>query len=172
MTINADIDRIFKEGLKDYSPKAPDYIWSQIDQSMNNRKRRVQRTLIFSAAASVAILIAFGSGFLFTNSGQKPVITNSNQVVVVDSVLLNKAQSNDSAEIDNNQNISESEEIKNANKTDKVVEDKNKTKKTEQNKPKAIRVKSTGSLLAPVYSDSAAMLNDTLAKQDSSNLNQ
>jgi hypothetical protein len=171
MTINADIDRIFKEGLKDYSPKAPDYIWSQIDQSMNNRKRRVQRTLIFSAAASVAILIAFGSGFLFTNSNQKPVITNSNQVVAVDSIQINKAQSVDAAEIDKNKNISESEEVKDANKNDKVVEDKDKTQKAEPSKPKAIRVKSTGSLLAPVYSDSATM-HDTIAKQDSSNLNQ
>jgi hypothetical protein len=171
MTINADIDRIFKEGLNNYSPKAPDYIWGQVDLSLSNRKRRVKRTLVFSAAASVAILIAFGAGFLFTNSDNQNPVINNNQMVAVDSTL-NNDQVAEPAQPESNKEISESEDVKNVNMPDKPENHQNKTIKVEQSKPKSIRVKSAGSLLAPVYSDSAVMPVDTLAKPDSSNLNQ
>jgi hypothetical protein len=165
MTINADIDRIFKEGLNDYSPKAPDYIWDQIDQNLNHRKKKMQLTLVFSIAASIAILIAFGAGFLITPGNHQPDVVNQHAIVAVDSTLINQGQTQEPVVIDNNKNLSIEEKAENKTETSKPTNVKDKNVE-ELSKPKATRVKSTGSLLPPSFGDSATMVNDTLPKTD------
>jgi len=87
MTLHSDIDRIFREGLSDYSEKAPGFIWDNIENVLIKKRKIRQRNLLYSVAAAVALLLSFGSGYLFTNSKsvngliaeQKPKATNGTQ---------------------------------------------------------------------------------------------
>ncbi|HCC31906.1 MAG TPA: hypothetical protein DEQ03_17915, partial [Marinilabiliales bacterium] len=79
MTIHSDIDRIFKDGLADYSPKPPSFIWGTIEQVLERKRKKRQIVLFYSAAASVALLLSFGAGYLFTgvNGSDDLIATNS-----------------------------------------------------------------------------------------------
>lgn len=164
MTINADIDRIFKDGLQDHSPKVPAYIWDHIEQNLDHRKNRNRRTFIYSIAASVAILIAFGTGFLITERQSNNTI-EKNSIAVVDSTL-NKEQS-ESEQVQplaNDEDALKSNEI---NKDEKVSTDKaNQEPKQEQKvKTKAKKATSSGTLLPPMFGKVDSMpVADTIKK--------
>lgn len=65
--MNSEIDKIFKSGLSDYSQKPPAFIWDAIEQTMNRKRVKRHRNIIYSIAASVALLLSFSAGYLFTD---------------------------------------------------------------------------------------------------------
>ena len=66
-----NIDLLFKHGLENHEESAPNYIWGRIDDSLNKSRRK--RLLLFtrSIAASIALLIAFGAGYIISESKYK-----------------------------------------------------------------------------------------------------
>jgi hypothetical protein len=150
MTINADIDRIFKDGLQEYSPKVPAYIWDHIEQNLDHRKNKNRRTLIYSIAASVAILIAFGTGFLMTEN-QTNGTANKNSIAVVDS-SLNKEQTEQEQTLpladDKDQKKVEGAKSDEKNTTVKENSDKKQEHKIKSN---SIKAHSSGTLLPPMF---------------------
>lgn len=62
------IDRLFRQGLKDYKDKAPDYSWSVISAELQHRKRVRYLRITKYAAAVVALLAAFYFGYEFSES--------------------------------------------------------------------------------------------------------
>lgn len=86
MTIHTDVDRIFKDGLADYSQKPPQFVWDNIEQGMNKKRIRQRRTIYYSIAASVALLISFGSGYLLTafHNEQGMIVQNHTHVITPD----------------------------------------------------------------------------------------
>ncbi|MFA6403677.1 MAG: outer membrane beta-barrel protein [Salinivirgaceae bacterium] len=65
--MNSDIDKIFKSGLSDYSQKPPVFIWDAIEHTMNRKRVKRRRNIIYSIAASVALILSFSAGYLFTD---------------------------------------------------------------------------------------------------------
>ncbi len=65
MTMHHDIDKLFQEGLKDYSPKPAGFVWDNIEQKMRTKRVAQRKNFIYSMAAAVALLLSFGAGYLF-----------------------------------------------------------------------------------------------------------
>lgn len=62
------IDRIFRQGLKGYKDKAPDYSWAVISAELQRRKKVRYLRITKYAAAVVALLAAFYFGYEFSES--------------------------------------------------------------------------------------------------------
>ena len=69
------IDEFFSDRLNQHEEKVPPYIWDNIADKLNQKQKRRRLFYIQSAAASVAILIAFFAGYFLTNN------TPGNQIV-------------------------------------------------------------------------------------------
>ncbi len=73
MSIN-NIDKIFRDGMRDSKPEVPGYVWDQIADSLDG-KRKKKRT-VWYVAASVAILLGAGAFLMKTDASQPmPVAT-------------------------------------------------------------------------------------------------
>jgi len=66
MTIHQDIDKLFKKGLSDYAENPPGFVWDNIDRKLNSKRLKRKRNIIYSIAASIALLLSFGAGYMFT----------------------------------------------------------------------------------------------------------
>ena len=62
------IDRIFRQGLKDYKDKAPEHSWSVISAELQYRKKVRYLRITKYAAAIVALLVAFYFGYEFSEN--------------------------------------------------------------------------------------------------------
>lgn len=72
-----NIDKIFKDSFSNMQQTPPAYLWGSIKGSMNMAARAKKRMLIWYAAASIAIITAFGSGFLLSGGfSTQPVVNN------------------------------------------------------------------------------------------------
>jgi hypothetical protein len=58
------IDDLFAEGLYNYEEKAPAYLWNNIQSEIKQTKRIKRYSKIRAIAASVALLMTFGMGYL------------------------------------------------------------------------------------------------------------
>ncbi len=58
------IDNLFAEGLHDYEEKAPSYLWNNIQADIKQSKKVHRYSKIRAIAASVALLMTFGLGYL------------------------------------------------------------------------------------------------------------
>ncbi|MCF8307541.1 MAG: outer membrane beta-barrel protein [Bacteroidales bacterium] len=62
------IDRIFRQGLKEYKDKAPEHSWSVISAELQYRKKVRYLRITKYAAAIVALLVAFYFGYEFSEN--------------------------------------------------------------------------------------------------------
>lgn len=163
MTLNKDIDQIFREGLQDHSEKPPGFIWDNIEQNLNQKRLNRRRNIVYSIAASIALLISFGAGYLLTN------VQNNDLVASNSSAVNNHILSADNSASEAVNNVQEKEktvdvknnkkkEVENTNNKSNLVEDKQldkstntpENKKTEK-KSNIRKVNSGGTLLPPIY---------------------
>lgn len=82
MTAHNNIDKIFKDGLEDYTEKAPAFIWDNIEQELNKTRNTKNRTIFYGIAASMALILSFGAGYLFTNNETKSQIAQINNTAI------------------------------------------------------------------------------------------
>ncbi len=76
------MDGVFRKQLRNYSQSAPDDIWGNIEQVLDNNKK-AKRIIIYKIAAAVAAFAIIGSGYLYlSNNGESfdnnTVITENN----------------------------------------------------------------------------------------------
>jgi hypothetical protein len=98
MTIQQDIDKLFKKGLADYTETPPAFVWDNIERSLNKKRIKRKRNILYSIAASVALLISFGAGFMFTTfQSNVQVASNINpptelvEVIEKENTILNES---------------------------------------------------------------------------------
>ncbi len=58
------IDNLFAENLYNYEEKAPSYLWNNIQADLKKTRRIKKYSKIRAIAASVALLMTFGLGYL------------------------------------------------------------------------------------------------------------
>ncbi|MFN8254847.1 MAG: outer membrane beta-barrel protein [Bacteroidales bacterium] len=58
------IDKLFSDYLQDYEEKVPSYLWVNIQSDLSTIRRRKRISTIRAIAATVALLITFGLGFI------------------------------------------------------------------------------------------------------------
>ncbi len=105
MTLHNDIDKIFKDGLHGYSQKPPGFVWTNIENTLNRQRFKRRRNILYSIAASVAIVLSFGAGYLLTNKPveqlaqtqnfENKIIYNNNVEHVNNNNNINTAKTND-----------------------------------------------------------------------------
>jgi preprotein translocase subunit SecF len=123
--------------------------------------------LIYSIAASVAIIIAFGTGFLITGRQGNNSIDQSS-IAVIDSSLINEQ-----AEQEQVQPLADDKEAKELNEvnenkdnaTDQTKENQN--KQEHKTKAKSIKATSNGTLLPPMFGDERIIPASDSIKNDS-----
>jgi hypothetical protein len=76
MSIN-NIDKIFRNGLRDNQVAAPDYAWEQISDNLASNRRDKRR--FWFAAASVTLLLGVGALWLNMDGGQTQQVAGSEQ---------------------------------------------------------------------------------------------
>jgi hypothetical protein len=70
------IDTLFREGLKDFQPEVPAYVWDNIKSNIKKEKRLKMLSYFRHIAAAIIILLAFGTGYFVSeyysdeNTGQ------------------------------------------------------------------------------------------------------
>ncbi|GET30002.1 outer membrane beta-barrel protein [Prolixibacter sp. SD074] len=75
-----DIDQLFQDRLEDYEVNPPIYLWKNIEDGLNNRKRAHRLALIKGLSIAAAVVLAFVAGWMFTQPHQEQV---TKEVVVV-----------------------------------------------------------------------------------------
>ncbi|GET32237.1 hypothetical protein PbJCM13498_11000 [Prolixibacter bellariivorans] len=75
-----DIDQLFQDRLEDYDANPPMYVWKNIEDGLDNRKRAHRLALIRGLSIAAAVVLAFVAGWMFTQPHQEQVIK---EVVVV-----------------------------------------------------------------------------------------
>ncbi len=168
MTIKHDIDKLFNQGLSDYSEKPPGFVWNNIENKLNNKRFRQKRNIMYAIAASVALLLSFGAGYLFTGSqSQNLMVSNQNSIEhTTAKTNINTVNGNNKTPIKNNNNIKPRN--KTANSTDNTSINKNSDSKNSKqnlnatkskpakkgiNKKNVIKATSAGMLLPPMYAN-------------------
>ncbi len=183
MTIHSDIDKIFKEGLKDYSEKTPSFIWDNIDQELNSKRNKRNRNFFYALAASVALLLSFGAGYLFTNFNTSiQLAENESSPVNNEPKQLNITESNSN---DYKPNIENKPELNNENTSDKLIiaepkknistkKAKTPKKKTNKAHTKVKKVSSSGTLLPPIFAENDSYEESLTSsyKKNTSSLNE
>ena len=77
-----NIDKIFRKGLRYNDATAPDYIWGQLSDTLESRRRNRRR--FWYAAASVALLLGIGAIWLGVDNKIQQQIAGGN--VATDSI--------------------------------------------------------------------------------------
>lgn len=60
----SNIDELFRNGLSDFGEDMPKHIWNNIDEELAGDKKKKRTFIYWSVAASVAIILSFGSGYM------------------------------------------------------------------------------------------------------------
>ena len=159
MTIKQDVDKLFKQGLSDFSEKPPSFVWDNIEQRLNKNRFKRKRNIIYSVAASIAILLSFGAGFLFTDVKSDNLAVESN----VENIAIETQD--DNTEAYKNIDSKEKDKLSSKNSTNKVKGKESSSlgkKKKKSNKPKskktkqrAKKINSAGTLLPPMFASSS-----------------
>ena len=94
MNKNNEIDQYFKQGLGEFTPTPPSYVWDRIASVLASQKRAKRRAIIWwSSAASVAVVMTLG-GLWFIGS-YRPVSDNElfvSDVMSTEAPLTNRAK--------------------------------------------------------------------------------
>jgi len=158
MTVHNNIDKIFKDGLGDYSEKAPAFIWDNIEQELSRKRSIKNRTIFYSVAASIALILSFGAGYLFTNSEPNAQIAQLDNTTRVQESMPEKNNNNTTPLSATETTTKKATESKNASATEtneetKIPKDNEKTQiiasKKEESKVK--KASSSGTLLPPMF---------------------
>lgn len=76
------IDEFFSDKLNNHEENVPPYIWDDIADKLDHKQKKKRLFYIQSAAASVAVLIAFLAGYFLTNNPASDQIVSNNDVQI------------------------------------------------------------------------------------------
>lgn len=61
------VDSLFKSGLQNHEEAIPPFVWNNVSEGITNNTKKKKLYVIRAIAASIAILLSFTTGLLFTN---------------------------------------------------------------------------------------------------------
>lgn len=106
MTIDKyNIDKLFSENLKTFEEEPPVHVWGNVKEELSGVKHKRRVVLIWAVAASIGLIIAFGTGYF---------VANYNTV----EQFISKDESTDQGKIINDNNIRKNLSEFNRSKTD------------------------------------------------------
>ena len=168
MTIKQDIDKLFKQGLSNYSENPPSFIWDSIAGKLNNKKTRVKRNIRYSIAASLAILLSFGAGYMLTtNDSNNLIVGNKNTSTPIENIKIEvdvNSNNNNNPELNINKELSPNDSSSN-----KTIAPKSLNPETEHNPNPKHTIKehsSSGTLSAPMFADKEEFESDSVVDAD------
>ncbi|MBI9068111.1 MAG: hypothetical protein JEZ09_12520 [Salinivirgaceae bacterium] len=162
MTLPSEIDKLFKEGLSDYSQRPPGFVWDNIEQALNKQRFKKQRNVMYALAASLALLLSFGAGYLFTNSetdttyvAQVTELDNLNKNLLADKSSVTAEEVKQKEAVKNIEIPVAIQNQINENVTLNQIQalDKKETKIEKAVKTEAKKVQAEGILLPPIFAD-------------------
>ena len=68
---NNHIDKLFADYLGDFEEKAPSYVWQNIQADLHNQKQLKRNYRLQAIAASIALLLTFGLGYVSSDIAKK-----------------------------------------------------------------------------------------------------
>lgn len=163
MTINSDIDKLFKQGLADHSEKAPDFIWNGIEEALKLKRQKKRRNAMYAMAASVALLLSFGAGYLLTENNTPQVAENNAMVTTAPENVLPKTTNNKETKTNSSNKEaavtakSQPEPQNTARDTEKEVVPVIKNNTPTKKPTKIQRKKAEGTLLPPMFAASESI---------------
>lgn len=166
MTIQQDIDKLFKHGLSDYAEKPPGFVWGGIEQSLNKRRIRRRRNIMYSVAASVAIVLSFGAGYLLTGFQSNNLMVENVPTQNFDIEKSDNSKINDNTNIDNKNNADlenntlKSVEKNNTNSESRSLNNSPKQELSKSEDQNVKKVKSSGMLLPPIFASADEFESD------------
>jgi len=176
MTIQQDIDRLFKQGLHEYSENPPNFVWNNIEHRLNKKRLKQKRNIVYSIAASIALLLSFGSGYMFTHIQKKQIADNSEILLPQNETKENSSKQIKNINTNNNNPIENNTKNKPAVITNKIQNSlknkitSNKPINNKQNESGKIKkVHSAGVLLSPMYAGTAVYDNIEASSNNSNN---
>jgi len=167
MTIQQDIDKLFKDKLDGYSEKPPGFIWDNVDQVLNVKRIRKQKRIFYSIAATVALMLSFGTGYMFTHIQSSDVfVFNETEIpkvdVAINQVSLNEnktkvlEEKKESEAIDKQKNLKKQSQNDQVEKTKEVKEPvQKKTKINSKQDSNVKKINSSGTLLPPMFASAS-----------------
>jgi len=84
-----NIDDLFAYHLSDYEEKAPAYVWKNIQADIKLGKAKKRLTIIRAMAASLALLLAFGLGYYFSDFSENKMISKNEKTITKKSLTTN-----------------------------------------------------------------------------------
>jgi hypothetical protein len=184
MTLQANIDKIFKEGLAEYSQKPPTFVWDNIDRRLQKKRIKQRRNIFYSLAASIALLISFGAGYLLTGfHNEQGVIVQNASGQFLDGDEQDAGQSADMKAKESKTTFSESNDAQQVSnkkeskiKSQPVIGNKpgktNQSKTTKSTESKVKKVSAGGTLLPPMFSSEATYASTPAVYQEPEQNNQ
>jgi hypothetical protein len=67
-----NIDMLFYTKLTDYEENLPNYLWDNIKEELDNNRKKKILYFVRGIAATIALLLAFATGYLFTSYVENP----------------------------------------------------------------------------------------------------
>ncbi len=84
------IDLLFKQGLENHEEAVPNFVWQNVSEKVSVNVRKKRMFLLRTIAASIAILLSFTSGLLFTNYEKNNLSENPKiKTIIEDNDLSN-----------------------------------------------------------------------------------
>jgi hypothetical protein len=80
MNERKNIDDLFAKGLKTYKAKAPAHAWENLSADLDRKQSYKKLLFVRLAAASIAILIAFGAGYFYADFQKQKILTAIEQL--------------------------------------------------------------------------------------------
>ena len=77
---NEDIGKVFRDVVEGFDEDLPTRVWDNVNNELKKDKQRKKVIVYFSIAASVALIIAFSSGyFMALNNSKHPYYSKINK---------------------------------------------------------------------------------------------
>ncbi len=111
------IDELFNDFLHDYEESVPHFIWNNVKDELNARKKIRILQRLRTIAASVALLVAFGLGYYISNPGAIkkiiPLADTGHKLLIEDKT----SNQGDSLELEESDAIKKQEKTQNSKKS-------------------------------------------------------
>jgi hypothetical protein len=90
-----NIDEFFSDKLNQHEENVPPYVWDNIADKLNKKQKRKRLFYMQSAAASVAILIAFFAGYYLTNVDTSTQFASDQNSQIQEVTTINNSSNED-----------------------------------------------------------------------------
>lgn len=119
------IDKLFKDGFEQASQTPPGFIWGKIADSLGIATARKQRILIWYAAASIALMAAFTSGYYLAT-----ISSPANGVVAENEIIKSPTRASSDLQTANKNTFTETKELQHKIPVDQEIKATDKSPRT------------------------------------------